>query len=244
MAKPFRVLRGKKYIGNFKARVKGEIVNLWTKNAEEARRRERRAQKGDFGWRPDAADATKQILDGDDAEPIEEEDSQEVASSEPAAVVPESGPKPTAAGPPSTPPPEPSPPPVDPVAEANAAAAGMAEEFKETLGAAGIDLSDLMNPEFLGGLHVAAQDTIFQFAAPFFTERKPQPFVLPEKFAGAVKVLGNAWVEQLKRWNLSLGGISPGALILLATGGMLAVQIAALYKPEPEATPQGAAGVA
>lgn len=248
MAKPFRVKRGSRYIGSWKARVKGEVVNLETKDAEEARRRERRARAGDFGWQSSVADDVKETLDGDggepslpgsggEPEPVELDDSQEVASSKPAAAVPESGPKPAAAGPP-LPTPESAP---DPVSEANAAAAGMAGEFKETLKGAGINLSDLMEPEFLGGLHVAGQDFLFQLVAPMVTTRKPKPFVLPEKFAGAVKVLGQAWVEQLKKWNLSLDGISPGSLILLATGGMLAVQIAALYAEE-EAAPEGAAG--
>jgi len=244
MAKPFRVKRGSKYIGSWKARIKGEIVNLETQDAEEARRRERRARAGDLGWQRKVADDVKGALDGD-IEPVEVDDpvsepeiSQGVASSEPAAAGPESGPIPAAAGPPSS---EPAP---DPVDALNETAAGMAGDVRQTLESAGIDLGELMAPETLGALHVAGQDLLFRVVAPMVTKREPKPLELPEKFAGAVKILGQAWRAQLSKWNVSLDGIAPGSLILLATAGMLAVQVMALYQ-KPEDAAQGAApGVA
>jgi len=252
MAKPFRVKRKGKYIGSWKLNLPeskgGGVVNLETQDAEEARRRTRRALAGDFGWQSAAADAVKETLDGDEGAAVEIEETGEgsISSSpaplEPAAPVAAAEGVAGAAVPPSTPVPEA--PGVDPVAAANETAAGMVDELQETLGAAGVDLGELMSPESLGSLHIGLQDVLFQAVAPLVTERKPKPFELPEKFAGAVKVLGQAWQQQLAKWNVSLDGVSPGSLIMLATAGMLAAQIVALYKPEPEPAQDGAAGVA
>lgn len=248
MAKPFRVKRGSKYIGAYKARIRGEVVNLETQDADEARRRERRARAGDYGWRRDAADDVKSALDGNgdvsvgdvEAAAGELDAGEAVQGVQDSPVVPEVPAAAAAAGasgPPS------SPPPADPVAEVNATAAGLAGDVRETLDAAGIDLGALMNPETLGGLHVAAQDFVFRLVAPMVTEKPVKPLELPEKFGGAVALLGQAWQLQLRRWNLSLDGISPGSLILLATVGMLAVQVMGMYSSAPveNAVPSGVA---
>lgn len=254
MGKPFRVKRNGKEIGQFKARAKGgRVVNLQTYDAEEARKRARAVVRGDYSWRKEIADNVKEVLDGSGGEPESDvsggepetveatpggapaEVSEGVASSKPEAAGAESGPIPAVSGPPL--------PAVDPVVAANAAAAdvfGSAGDLRQTLSSAGIDLGELMQPETLGALHIAGQDLLFQVVAPLITEKKPKPFELPEKFAPAVKILGKAWQAQLSRWNVSLDGVSPGALILLASAGMMAVQILALYKDDEPASQESA----
>lgn len=257
MGKPFRVKRGKKEIGKWKARAKGgQVVNLQTYDAEEARRRARAVAKGDFSWRQEIADDTRRILDGSGREPDHVEFSegfedkfQEVASSEPAAAGPACGPIPAAAGPPlpESPPASPATN-VDPVAAANEEAAATAETMADTLknaaASVGIDLSELTKPENLGGLHIAGQSWLTQKIAVALKLKEPPPLVVPDGLLPVVKSLGEAWQKQLSAWNISMVNVSPGWAILGCSAIFALVQFAALAKAETPPQEGAAAGAA
>lgn len=251
MAKPFRVLRNKKEIGNWKGRLQGgRVINLETKDATVARANLRRARQGDFGWQKGVADAVKDVLDGE-AESVEaelEESSQRVASSKPAAAGAESGPLPAAAGPPSpAPAPEPQPSAPDPVAEANAAAAEAASDVADVLKQAaetvGIDLSELTKPETLGGLHIAGQSWLTQKLAKLMKLKEPPPLVVPDDLMPVVVKLGEAWKKQFAAWNITVVDVPPGWAILGCSVIFAVVQFAALHEAATPAQEGAAPGV-
>lgn len=257
MAKPFRVKRSGKEIGNWKGRLPGGgIINLETKDATVARANLRRARAGDFGWQAEVADAVRDALDGG-AESVGQE-GEEVLNPGQApvvgAVIPPSAP--TASSAPAVaaaegaagadvPPTEDSAP--DPVDEANAAAAeaagNVADVLKQAAETVGIDLSELTKPETLGGLHVAGQSWLTQKLAGLLKLKEPPPLVVPDGLLPVVRALGEAWQKQLTAWNITVVDIPPGWAILGCSAIFAVVQFAALHEAATPAREGAASGV-
>ena len=243
MPKPYRVKRNGKLIGSFLVVIDGQRVNLETKDANEARRRARLAERGKWPPEDAAADATKEILDGA-AEP-----GGVAAAAEPVATTPATAePSPSPRGPDIPPAATGSLPAVDPVAAANAAAGDLAAEACDALGMSrdevGGAMSEMLDPAQVGQVHYWAQGQLCRFAIKRWKGKAPPLAAgMPPEGSKVVAFVGKMWIAQLSRWNINLEALTPlGAILLVSTftavqqfGAMLEAIGEGAEQPEPQA---------
>jgi hypothetical protein len=234
--KPFRVKRNKKPIGSFVINTPAGRVNLDTKDAEEAWRRSRLWAAGQWPPEEAAAKSVKEALGGTVPTPAESQQQHEPAAAPPAPS-------------PEVPPPSPAPaapvvhPQVNPVDAVNAAAAGEAELVSEAATVAsnaGVDLTELVTPDALGGAHLWLQGQALRGVVYLWKGKAPK-LVTIESGNPLRAAMGKLWQSVLTRWNLSTDALTPGSALLLLGGVTAFTQLTAMLAPEEQPiAPEGA----
>jgi hypothetical protein len=235
--KPYRVKRGNKFIGSFIVVHEGKRVNLGTKDANEARRRQILIEKGMWPEPAgDAAAAVKQALEGKDTDEAENVVPAQAAAVEggragnvgPGAVRPDDVPHRVDEAPQSGTP-------VAPAADAvNAAAAAEADallsEAQTTLADAGIDFGEIKAklPTLLASGHLWLQGQLCRAGVRVVKGRWPLMVTLPDDDPLRAMV-GKLDAALLARLDLDVEKLGPGWFLLILSvvtsiaqvGGML-----------------------